>query len=84
VTQNSAALRVGDAEDQAVLPEKEAIERVSIAEVGNTVVLVSSREVTEGLVWKITLLEDDLAVERRAQEVSKRERQAQFQELTLL
>jgi hypothetical protein len=84
VTQNSAALRVGDAEDQAALAEKEAIERVSIAEARNTVVLVSSREVTEGLVWKITLLEDDLAVERRAQEVSKRERQAQFQELTLL
>jgi hypothetical protein len=36
------------------------------------------------LAHKITLLEDELVAERQAQEVSERERQEQFEELTLL
>jgi BMFP domain-containing protein YqiC len=42
-------------------------------EIENTTVLASAREDAEGLAQKITLLEDELAVECRAQEVWKRE-----------
>jgi hypothetical protein len=52
--------------------------------VENSAVLVFVREDTEGLAWKIALLEDELMREHRAQETSKREHRACFEELTLL
>jgi hypothetical protein len=50
----------------------------------NATLLASTSEDSEGLARKIALLEDELAVELRAQEVSEREHREQFQELTLL
>jgi hypothetical protein len=47
-------------------------------------VLASAHEDAEGLARKIALLEDELAVEHRAWEVSEREHREQFDELTLL
>jgi hypothetical protein len=81
---DSIALRVKDAEDRATLAEREALERVSRAEVENATALASTREDVEGLARKITLLEDELAAELQAREVSERERREQFKELTLL
>jgi hypothetical protein len=54
--------------------ERVALERVSRAEAENTMVLASAREDAERFVRKITLLENELAVERQAREVSERER----------
>jgi hypothetical protein len=81
---DSIALRVKDAEDRATLAEREALERVSRAEVENATALASTREDVEGLARKITLLEDELAAELQAREVSERERREQFKELSLL
>jgi hypothetical protein len=81
---DSIALRVKDAEDQTTLAEREALERVSRAEVENATALASTREDVEGLARKITLLEDELAAELQAREVSEREHREQFKELTLL
>jgi hypothetical protein len=80
---DSATLRVKDAEDRAALVKRESLERVWRVEIENTTVLASAREDAEGLAQKITLLEDELAVECRAQEVWKREHREQFEELTL-
>jgi hypothetical protein len=52
--------------------------------VANATALASTREDVEGLARKITLLEDELAAELQAREVSERERREQFKELTLL
>jgi hypothetical protein len=86
VARDSAALRVKDVQDWATLAEGEALERVSRAEAENAMMLASVCEETEGpwAVWEITLLEDELAAERRACEVSEREHREQFEELTLL
>jgi hypothetical protein len=81
---DSIALRVKDVEDQDALVEREALERVSRAEAENATALASAREDAEGLARRIALLEDELAVERRGQEVSKRECREQFEEPTLL
>jgi hypothetical protein len=81
---DSAALRVKDVEDRAALAEMVALEKVSRVEVENAVTLASAHEDVEGFVQKITLLEGELAAERRAQEMSKRERREQLEELTLL
>jgi hypothetical protein len=88
VTRDSVAFCVGDAKDRvslvkdlATLAEREALERVSRAEAENAVALASTCDDAEGLVWKISLLEDELTAEHRALEVSQRERQAQFEEL---
>jgi hypothetical protein len=43
--------------------EREALERASQAEEENTTMLASAHEDAEGLAWKVTLLEDNLAVE---------------------
>jgi hypothetical protein len=83
-TQDSAALRVKDAEDRAVLAEREALERVLRVEVENATVLASAHEEAGGFVQKITLLEGELAAERWARVVSGRERREQFEKLTLL
>jgi hypothetical protein len=64
--QDSSALRVKDVEDRAALVKREALERVSRAEAENTTALAFAREDVEGLVRKITLLEDDLMMEHRA------------------
>jgi hypothetical protein len=64
--QDSSALRVKDVEDRAALVKREALERVSRAEAENTTTLAFAREDVEGLVRKITLLEDDLMMEHRA------------------
>jgi hypothetical protein len=79
-----AALRVKDAEDRAALMEREALERVLRVEAENDTAFASACEDVEALSWKITLLKDELAVERQSQEVSQRERQEQFEEITLL
>jgi hypothetical protein len=81
---DSAALRVKDAENRAALAEREALERVSRVEAESTAVLASAHEDAEGFVWKMTLLEDELEAEHHAREVFERERQARFEELTLL
>jgi hypothetical protein len=70
---DSATLCVKDAEDQATLAEREALERVLRAEMENAVVLASAREDVEGFARKIALLEDELAAERQARDVSERE-----------
>jgi hypothetical protein len=82
--QDGGTLHVKDVEDWATLVEWEALERVSRAEAENATTLASSREDTEGLAWKVALLEDELTMVRRAQEVSKREHRAHMEELTLL
>jgi uncharacterized protein YaiL (DUF2058 family) len=81
---DSATLRVKDLMDQATLVERVALKRVLRVEAENAVALASAREDAKGFVRKITILEDEHAVERQAQEVSERECQAQFKELTLL
>jgi hypothetical protein len=52
-------------EDRATLLEREALERVSIVEVENTVASASAHENVEGLVWKIALLEGKLVEEHQ-------------------
>jgi hypothetical protein len=64
VALDSAALHVKDVEDRAALAEREARERVSIMEVDNAMALASAREDVEVLVWKIALLQGELAEER--------------------
>jgi hypothetical protein len=89
-TQEAAVARditsfcVKDAEDQAILAEGEALERVSRVEAENTAALGSAHEEVKGLVQKIILLKGELAAERRALKVSEREHREQFKELTLL
>jgi hypothetical protein len=61
-----------------------ALEKVSIVDVENSVVLGFAREDGEGFVWKIALLKGELVAERRAREVSHRKHREQFKELTLL
>jgi hypothetical protein len=72
--QDSATLHVKDAEDRATLVEREDLERVLRSKAKNTAALASTCEDAEGFVWKITLFEDELEVERQAREVSERER----------
>jgi hypothetical protein len=84
VAWDSATFRVKDVEDWIALAEKEALERVSKAEAENATVLASASKDTEGLARKVTLLEDELAAEHWAQEMSQREHRACFEELTLL
>jgi CYTH domain-containing protein len=81
---DSATLRVKDVEDRATLAEREVLERVSRVEAENTMALASARLDVKGFIWKIALLEGELAAECQAQEVSKRERREQFEELNLL
>jgi hypothetical protein len=66
VVKDRATIRIKDAEDQVTLAEREALERVSRAEEENTTMLASAHEDAKGLAWKVTLLEDNLAVEGRA------------------
>jgi hypothetical protein len=81
---DGAALRIKDAEDRGALMEIEKLEKVSMAEVENAAALASARQDVEGFVYKITLLEDKPVVKHQIQEVSERDRQAQFEEPTLL
>jgi hypothetical protein len=61
---DGSALCVNDAEDCATLAVREALERVSRAEAENAATLASTHEDAKGFVRKITLLEDELIVER--------------------
>jgi hypothetical protein len=70
-------------DDQAALAERVVLERVSRADAKNAEALALVREATKGLVRKISLLQDELAAERRAWELYERQRYAQFEELTL-
>jgi hypothetical protein len=81
---DSANLRIRGAKDQDALVEREALERVSRAEVENSTVLSSAHADAEDLAWKFALLEDELAEEHRAREASKTEHRECFEELTLL
>jgi BMFP domain-containing protein YqiC len=60
-------------EDRVAQAEREALEWVLRAEAENTTVLASAREDVECFARKIALLEDKLATEHRAREVSERE-----------
>jgi hypothetical protein len=71
VTRDSVVTRVKDVEDRAALTEREARERVSRVEVVSTGVLASAHEEIEGLVWKIVLLEGELAEVLRGREVAE-------------
>jgi 7-keto-8-aminopelargonate synthetase-like enzyme len=73
VAWDSATFHVKDVEDWVALAEKEALERVSKAEAENATVLATASKDTEGLARKVTLLEDELAAEHWAQEMSQRE-----------
>jgi hypothetical protein len=84
VAWDSTAIRVKDVEDRATLAEREALERVSRAKVENAMALASSCEDAKGLAQKIALLEDELAAECQAWEVSEREHQEQSEEFTIL
>jgi hypothetical protein len=57
---DSATLRVKDVEDRAALAKREALERVLRAEVEHATALASAHEDADGLVRKITLLENEL------------------------
>jgi hypothetical protein len=92
---DSATIRVKDVKYQTTLVEREAWERVSRVEAENIMVWVSAHEDVEGLVQKITLLEGELAEACRGLsdaagsvehqwEVSKRECEEHFEEVTLL
>jgi hypothetical protein len=63
---DSAALCFKDAEDRATLAEREAWERVWRVEAENAVVLAFACEDAKGIVWKIALLEGELAEEHWA------------------
>jgi hypothetical protein len=82
--QDSTTLHVKDVEDRAALAEREVLEWVSRVEAKNATALASGREDSEVLALKVTLLKDELAVEHQAQEMSEREHQAHFEELSLL
>jgi hypothetical protein len=84
VARDSAALQFRDGEDRTTLVDREALERVWRVEVENITVLACAHDNVEGFVWKITLLEDELAAVHQAWEVSESEHRAQFEELTLL
>jgi hypothetical protein len=60
-TRGRAVAWVEDAEDRAALMEREAWERMLRVEEESTVVLASTREETESLVRKVTLLEGEHA-----------------------
>jgi hypothetical protein len=64
--------------------ERETLERVSKVEAKNAMALASTHEYTKGFVRKIALLENEFAVEHQAREVFEKERQAQFEEPTIL
>jgi hypothetical protein len=78
----STALHVRDVQDWATLVEREALERVSRAEAENATMLASAHQDAEGFAWKVAVLKDELAAEHQAREVSEREFQEQFEELT--
>jgi hypothetical protein len=84
VARDNANLRIKGAEGHAALAEREALERVSRAEVHNFALLSSTGADIEDPVQKVILLEDELAVERRAWEAFEREHQELSEELTLL
>jgi hypothetical protein len=69
IVRDSAAIHVKVVEDRATWVEREAQERASRLEVENTTALASGHRDTEGLVWKIILLESELAEVRQAREV---------------
>jgi hypothetical protein len=81
---NSVALHVKDVKDWATLVVREVLERMSRVEVENAVALASAREDAECLIQKIVLHQGELAAVHQAQEVSERECQEQYEELTLL
>jgi hypothetical protein len=68
-----ANLCIKDAEDQATLVKRDALERVSRVEAENSAALSYARADAKGLVRKIALLEDELVEERRVWETSERE-----------
>jgi hypothetical protein len=73
VARDSATLRVKDAKNYAAQAEGVALEKVSGVEAQNAMALASAREDAKDFLQKIALLEGELAAERQAQEVSKRE-----------
>jgi hypothetical protein len=75
---DSVTLCVKDAEDQASLAERVALEQVSRTEAENAMALASTREDAKAHAQKVTLLEDELAAEHRAHEMSKSKHRAHF------
>jgi hypothetical protein len=70
---DNVTLCVKDVEDWASLAEREALEWLSRVEAENVAALASTDEDGEGLPRKVTLLEDELTVEHRAEEMCERE-----------
>jgi hypothetical protein len=70
-TWESVTTLVRDTEDRAALAEREAWERVLWVEVESAAALASAREVAEGLVWRIALLEGELTEVHRTWEVAE-------------
>lgn len=68
---DSTTVHIRDTEDQAILVEGEAQERMSKVEAKNAVALASAHEDTEGLVWKVALPKGELAVARRLERWSR-------------
>jgi hypothetical protein len=64
--------------------KREALETVSRVEAENATTLASTHEDAERFVQRIALLGGELAAERRAREVSERQRREQFDEPTIL
>jgi hypothetical protein len=76
--------RIKDVEDRAALVEREALEWVSRVKTENSIAPSFARADAEGLVWKIVLLEDEIAEEHSAWETAEKEDQGHFKELPLL
>jgi hypothetical protein len=68
VAWDSATLRVKDADDRSTMAEREALKRVSRAEVESVMALAPVREDVEAFARKIVILVDELAAECRARE----------------
>jgi hypothetical protein len=81
---DDATLHIIDTEDWVAVAEWEVLEQESQAEAEQSTALASTRTDTKGLARRITLLEGELAEERRAGETSERKHWACFEELTLL
>jgi hypothetical protein len=62
---DSVTVHIRDTEDQVILAEREAQERMLRVEVKNVVALASACDDMEGLVRKVTLPEGELAVAHR-------------------
>jgi translation elongation factor EF-4 len=71
VVWDSTIVCIRDAEEWVALVEREVRERVSRVEAKNAAVLASTHDIVEGLVWKVALLEGELAERHRTREMAE-------------